>query len=98
VISEFGGYSLQIKDHVWDMDRKFGYKFLPDQQMLTKTYIGLINEQLLPLIPKGLAAAIYTQTTDVEIEVNGFLTYDREEEKMDFEEIKKVHGRLRLTR
>lgn len=98
VISEFGGYSLQIKDHVWDADRKFGYKFLPDQESLTKAYIALIDEQMLPLIPKGLAAAIYTQTTDVEIEVNGFLTYDREEEKMDFEEIKAVHKGLKLTR
>ncbi len=98
VFSEFGGYSLQIKDHLWDADKKFGYKFLPNTKDLTAAYINLLEEQLLPLIPKGLAAAIYTQTTDVEIEVNGYLTYDRAVEKMDFDEIKKVQGRLRLSR
>jgi hypothetical protein len=48
------------------------------------------------LIPKGLAAAIYTQTTDVEIEVNGFLTYDRQVEKMDGESLRKAHQHLKL--
>jgi beta-galactosidase/beta-glucuronidase len=96
VISEFGGYSMQIEDHVWDADKKFGYKFFQDHKSLTSAYVDLLEEQLVPLIPRGLAAAIYTQTTDVEIEVNGFLTYDRAVEKMDFDEIKEVHGRLKL--
>ncbi len=94
VISEFGGYSLQFQNHVWDADRKFGYKFLSDRETLTRSYITLFAEQLIPLIPKGLAAAIYTQTTDVETEINGYLTYDRKVEKMDFTRIKKLHKRL----
>jgi hypothetical protein len=56
--------------------------------------LALIEEQLIPLITKGLAAAIYTQTTDVEIEVNGFLTYDRAVEKMDMGKLKEVHQKL----
>ena len=47
-----------------------------------------------PLIPQGLAAAIYTQTTDVEIEINGYLTYDREVEKMDAERLRQAHKEL----
>jgi beta-galactosidase/beta-glucuronidase len=94
VISEFGGYSLQLPGHTWDADRKFGYRFFEDSEALTKAYLTLIEEQLAPLIPEGLAAAIVTQTTDVEIEVNGFLTYDREVAKMDLKRIKEVHHKL----
>ncbi len=94
VASEFGGYSLQVPGHAWDVDRKFGYRFFEGSEPLTQAYLALIQEQLVPLIPEGLAAAIYTQTTDVEIEMNGFLTYDREIAKMDFGEIKEIHQKL----
>jgi beta-galactosidase/beta-glucuronidase len=94
VISEFGGYSLQVPGHVWNAAEKFGYQFYEDSEALTGAYLALIEEQLIPLIPKGLAAAIYTQTTDVEIEVNGFLTYDRAVEKMDMGKLKEVHQKL----
>jgi hypothetical protein len=94
VISEFGGYSLQVAGHMWDANKKFGYRFFEDPEQLTRAYITLIEEQLIPLIPEGLAAAIYTQTTDVEIEVNGFLTYDREVAKMNLEKVKEVHQKL----
>jgi len=96
VLSEFGGYSLQILGHLWDADHKFGYKFFDTKEELTQAYLELLQNQLIPLIPKGLAAAIYTQTTDVETEVNGFLTYDRKVEKMDVEGIKKIHRKLKL--
>jgi hypothetical protein len=45
-------------------------------------------------VDAGLSAAIYTQTTDVEIEVNGFVTYDREAEKMDFDKLQDAHKKL----
>ncbi len=96
VISEFGGYSLQISEHLWDAESKFGYRFYETRGDLTQGYLALLEEQLLPLIPKGLAAAIYTQTTDVETEVNGYLTYDRQVEKMDLEVIKQAHQKLKL--
>ena len=54
----------------------------------------LLDNELKPLIQKGLAAAVYTQTTDVEIEINGYLTYDRKVEKMDTKTIKKAHDEL----
>jgi len=61
---------------------------------LTDAYLSLLEKELKPLIPLGLAAAIYTQTTDVEIEINGYLTYDRKIEKMDAERIKRAHEEL----
>jgi len=94
VISEFGGYSLKIPGHVWDEGKKFGYRHYPDAQTLTRAYLDLLEREIAPLIPRGLAAAIYTQTTDVEIEINGYLTYDREVEKMDFDAVRAAHRRL----
>jgi hypothetical protein len=53
-----------------------------------------LEKELKPWITAGLSAAIYTQTTDVEIEINGYLSYDREVEKMDFERVREMHARL----
>jgi hypothetical protein len=94
VISEFGGYSLKISGHVWDENKKFGYRFYETSEALTDAYIYLLKNELKPLIPQGLAAAIYTQTTDVEIEINGYLTYDRNVEKMDAEKLRQAHAEL----
>jgi len=68
---------------MWNPEKKFGYRFYESSQALTSAYLNLLENQVKPLIPAGLAVAIYTQTTDVEIEANGFLTYDRKVEKMD---------------
>jgi len=94
VISEFGGYSLLIRGHAWDENQKFGYRFLETKEALTAAYLKLLEDEVRLLIPQGLTAAIYTQTTDVEIEINGYLTYDRAVEKMDFEAVRKAHERL----
>lgn len=94
VISEFGGYSLKISGHLWDENKKFGYRFYNSPEALTDAYLSLLEKELKPLIPLGLTAAIYTQTTDVEIEINGYLTYDRKIEKMDAERIRQAHKEL----
>ncbi len=94
VLSEFGGYSLQVPGHLWDGDRKFGYRFFDSSAELTRGYVQLLETQLKPLIAQGLTAAVYTETTDVEIEVNGFLTYDRKVEKMDAGVLRKIHQDL----
>jgi beta-galactosidase/beta-glucuronidase len=83
MLSEIGGYSLKIPGHMWNEDKKFGYRFYNSPEDLTEGYKLLLEKELKPLIPQGLAGAIFTQTTDVEIEINGFLTYDRQVEKMD---------------
>lgn len=94
VLSEFGGYSLKLSGHVWEPNKDFGYKKFSNQEELTQGYIQLLDEQLIPWIKEGLSAAIYTQTTDVETELNGFLTYDREIIKMDLVRIQKAHQRI----
>jgi beta-galactosidase/beta-glucuronidase len=93
-VSEFGGYSLEVPGHMWDENKKFGYRFFDSREELTTAYLDLLENQVKPLIPQGLSVAIYTQTTDVEIEVNGFLTYDRKLEKMDIDEISQAHTDL----
>jgi len=93
-VTEFGGYTLKVPGHIWDPEKKFGYRFYDSREALTAAYIELLETQVKPLIPLGLTAAIYTQTTDVEIEVNGFLTYDRRVEKMDAEAIRKSHEEI----
>ncbi|HRJ57855.1 MAG TPA: glycoside hydrolase family 2 TIM barrel-domain containing protein [Anaerolineales bacterium] len=94
VVSEFGGYSFKIPGHVWNEEKKFGYRHYASSRELTDAYITLLENELKPLIARGLAAAVYTQTTDVEIEINGYLTYDRKLEKMDMDTIRRAHADL----
>jgi len=86
-VSEYGGYNFQEKGHLWDEQSKFGYKMFKDKQALAGAYARLIRDQLIPLISRGLGAAVYTQFSDVEIESNGFFTYDRKILKIDREKI-----------
>ncbi len=94
ILSEFGGYSLKLPGHLWNREAEFGYRKYPSREELTTAYIELLEKELKPWIRRGLSAAIYTQTTDVEIEINGYLSYDREVEKMDFDLLKKMHTSL----
>lgn len=82
VISEYGGYSLRVKGHVWNENKEFGYKKFKTSKELQDAYLSLINDEVNSLIQKGLSAAVYTQLTDVETEINGLLTYDRKIIKM----------------
>jgi beta-galactosidase/beta-glucuronidase len=91
VLSEFGGYSLKVDGHLWNPRAEFGYKKFTSKEALTDAYLELLENELKPCIEAGLSAAVYTQTSDVEIEVNGFLTYDREIEKMDFRLLRLAH-------
>jgi beta-galactosidase/beta-glucuronidase len=94
VLSEFGGYSMKVDGHLWNAKVEFGYKKFSSKQALTESYLELLEKELKPCIEAGLSAAIYTQTTDVEIEVNGYITYDREIEKMDFRRVQRAHRNL----
>ena len=79
---------------MWDENKRFGYRFYETSEALLDAYLLLLRNELMPLIPQGLAAAIYTQTTDVEIEINGYLTYDRKVEKMNAEILRQIHAEL----
>src|SRR5690606_25846617 len=77
VLGEFGGLGLPLEGHIWTPLEKqvWGYRTYKTKEKLAEVYFDLL-EQLKPLIDKGLSAAVYTQTTDVESEVNGLMTYD----------------------
>lgn len=93
VLSEFGGLGLIVPKHLWIEDRNWGYQQFDTTEKLRARYRELI-EELEVLVRSGLSAAIYTQTTDVEVEVNGLMTYDREVVKFDESEMMRLHGRL----
>ncbi len=82
VLGEFGGLGLGLPGHLWVDDGNWGYRSYDTQDRLLLEYTALIHA-LHGTIAKGLAAAVYTQTTDVEREVNGLITYDREVFKLD---------------
>jgi beta-galactosidase/beta-glucuronidase len=86
VLGEFGGLGLPVSGHTWQAEKNWGYRTFKTREELTDAYLALI-EKLGPLVSAGLSAAIYTQTTDVEIEVNGLMTYDRALIKMDARKI-----------
>ena len=89
-LGEFGGLGLFVRNHMWPVENN-AYGYEPTKPALTDRYILLLDqvEQLMKY--KGLSVAVYTQTTDVEHEVNGLLTYDRAFEKMEIERIKEVN-------
>jgi len=93
-LSEFGGYSLKISGHVFDEKKFFGYKKFKSQEKFVVALKKLYKEKLLPLISKGLSAAIYTQVSDVEEEINGLVTYDRKVIKIAPEEMKALNEAL----
>jgi beta-galactosidase/beta-glucuronidase len=83
VLGEFGGLGLPVRGHTWQSEKNWGYRSYTNAAALTSAYVDLAGK-LFPLIGShGLSAAVYTQTTDVEVEVNGLMTYDRELVKMD---------------
>lgn len=93
VLGEFGGLGLPLKGHLEFEKDNWGYRTYADKAELTKAYLDLMA-RLRVLSATGLCAGVYTQTTDVEVEVNGFLTYDREVLKLPAEEIAKAHAGL----
>lgn len=93
VLGEFGGLGLPVPGHTWQAQKNWGYRSFSDADALTAAYVDLVAK-LFPLIEeKGLSAAVYTQTTDVEIEVNGLMTYDREKVKMDIAKVSEANHR-----
>lgn len=95
VLSEFGGFSMKIPNHTFN-DKMFGYKIYKSKVSLTNAYEKLYNNVIIPQIKKGLSATVYTQVTDVEDELNGLMTYDREIVKIDIEKLKKINERVKL--
>ncbi len=92
VLSEFGGKTYKAEGHVFNPDKSYGYGGCETVQALENALVKLYSEEILPCVRNGLCAAIYTQVSDVEDEINGLLTYDRRVEKLPPE------GMLRVAR
>lgn len=93
VLGEYGGIGWANKDHLWEPNRNWGYVQFNSSKEVTDEYVKYA-EELKKLILQGFSAAVYTQTTDVEIEVNGLMTYDRKLVKIDEERVRKVNQEI----
>jgi hypothetical protein len=94
VLGEFGGLGLPLPAHTWQSQANWSYRGFTSQEALTDAYVALL-EKVHPLIGSpGLSAAVYTQTTDVEIEVNGLMTYDRAIIKPDAARVRAANALL----
>jgi hypothetical protein len=93
VLGEYGGIGLPLEGHLWQADRNWGYVQYKNGEEVLAEY-EKFADQLIGLIHEGCAAAVYTQTTDVEIEVNGLMTYDRRVVKMDADKLREINRRI----
>jgi len=93
-LTEFGGYSYRIDNHSYNLGDIFGYKIFNTKIELDQSVKKLYENQIYPNIDRGLNVLVYTQVTDVEDEVNGFITYDRKEEKISKEMMKEINHEL----
>jgi hypothetical protein len=94
VIGEFGGLGLTLKEHKWRPDGNWDYRSYPDARSLTDAYVELLGKLRGQIAAPGLSGGVYTQTTDVEAELNGFMTYDRKVIKLDVEKASAAARRL----
>lgn len=92
-LTEYGGYSYPVENHV-ACKKEFGYKSYKNAEELTENYKRLWEEEIYPNIKDGLCSAIYTQTSDIEEEINGLMTYDREIVKIKKEVVKALNLKL----
>ncbi len=95
LLSECGGYKRRIEGHLYKPDARYGYGSADSEQALTDKLTQLAEVMVLPAIPKGLCGMIYTQLSDVEEEINGLYTYDRQVCKVDEARIAALTARLK---
>ena len=94
VISEFGGFAHCVEGHTFG-DAAYGYKTIKDRQTYTDEVCELYDKSVRALVEKGASGFVYTQVSDVEDEINGLFTYDRQLVKIDCERLKKINNDLK---
>ena len=92
-LSEYGGYAMKVEGHTF-VDKAFGYAMYDDRDALDKALKNLWKNEIIPTKEQGLCAAIYTQLSDVQSEVNGIVTYDRQVVKVDVKALKELNDEL----
>ncbi|MBC8004250.1 MAG: beta-galactosidase [Verrucomicrobia bacterium] len=93
VLGEYGGIGLALEGHLWASDKNWGYVQFKNSKEVTDEYVKYA-ESLLQMIKAGFSAGVYTQTTDVEGEVNGLLTYDRKVIKIDEKRVREINQKI----
>ncbi len=93
LLSEFGGYSYPVEGHR-STKKTYGYGACRSKDELTDKIVSAYEKMVIPAIKKGLCGSIYTQVSDIEDEINGMMTYDREVMKVDEEKIKELSERI----
>ncbi len=93
VLGEYGGIGLALDGHLWNTDKNWGYVQFKTSGEATDEYVKF-GEQLYKMIKSGFSAAVYTQTTDVEGEVNGLMTYDRKIIKLEEDRVKEINQKI----
>ncbi len=96
ILSEFGGYSYKVEGHSFNVDKTYGYRFFKDREAFEDALVALYENEIIPLVDKGLCGAIYTQVSDVEDETNGLVTYDRRVLKVSESKMLKIAESLKL--
>ncbi len=97
VLSEFGGYALPVEGHLFNPEKAYGYKSCKSLEDFQASIEALYRTRVLPAVEQGLCAAIITQVSDVEDEINGFLTYDRRVNKADPEAMQTIAQALQAA-
>ena len=95
VLSEFGGKTYKTEGHLFNPDKSYGYGGCETREALNDAVVKLYLDEIVPCVGNGLCAAIYTQVSDVEDEINGLLSYDRKVEKLDAPRMQQVAAVLR---
>ena len=90
VLGEYGGIGLPLEGHLWQPEKNWGYVQFKNEKEVTDEYVKY-GETLLNLVGRGISGAVYTQTTDVEGEVNGLMTYDRKRIKLEENRLRKIN-------
>lgn len=93
VLGEYGGIGYAVAGHLWEPDRNWGYVKFNSSEEVTSEYVRYAK-MLYDMVERGFSAAVYTQTTDVEIEVNGLMTYDRKVIKPNMEKIREINSAI----
>ena len=97
LLSEFGGYVYKLPEHSFNPDRTYGYRLCRDRGAFVRDLRALYENEVLPLVRKGLCGAVYTQLSDVEDETNGLLTFDRAVSKLTPADLADLAPRLQAA-
>lgn len=94
VLSEFGGYSCRVVGHVYNLEKSYGYCTMADCNELDSSLRALYFDEVIPMISRGLCAAVLTQVSDIEDEINGLVTYDRQVVKVESDTMNEIKAAI----